>query len=127
MFDPNEADSYPHLLQHLWDRYKEHIVERILRAKTAAGRALSAEEAAKRAPATDFVSFAAGYLNDNRGVSSFFIDDNIGLRLSDNTTVKLCPGDVIRGTMQESSSVDITSAPTAKGREGVTASTHVNL
>ncbi len=99
----------PHLMQYLWDQYCEYLQEESDLRK-AEGRVVSdLAMAKKKAPATHFAKWAADFLKQNRVVESFFIDENHGIRLSDNTRVAVCPGIEIRGTMQRSTAVEITS------------------
>lgn len=109
----------PHLLEYLWARYREFLKDELDGRAEAGKPAGTLEEALRRAPATSFVRWASDFLRDNRVVEAFFIDDNHGLRLTDNALVAVCPGVDLRGTMQESRTVAITSGRSQPGLEGV--------
>jgi hypothetical protein len=109
----------PHLVQLLWDRYLEHLAKEIETRKEKGLGAVPLPEAIRRAPATHFVEFAANYLKRNRVVENFFVDENHGLRLSDNTTCVVCPGTNVQGTMQDAGEVGVTRGESQPGNEGV--------
>lgn len=112
LFDSTQhtTSGAPHVSQFLWDRYKDHLAERI-EERIAKGLAtITLEEAIKKAPAVAFIKFCAGYLAEHRVVQSFFVDMNHGIQLDNNERFVICPGTEIRGTMQPSHSVDITES-----------------
>lgn len=109
----------PHLVQYLWDRYVSHLETQIKERAARGEPVVSLAEAKKKAPATHFATWAADYLRQNRVVEHFFIDENHGIRLSNNACVAVSPGTIIRGTMQSSHAVEITSGLSQTDMNGV--------
>lgn len=121
MFDStaHTQGGLPHLVQHLWDAYGAHLEEKI-KERAATGQAtVDLATAKKRAPATDFATWASDYLKENRVVESFFVDANHGVRLANNAMVAICPGVEIRGTMQESGAIQVTEGRSQPHQQGV--------
>ena len=55
-----------------------------------------------------FLTFCEDYLNRNRPVETFPVDNNYGIRLSNGHRLVISPGVVeIKGTMQETSAIQI--------------------
>lgn len=97
----------PHLMQYLWDQYREFLRHQIERKTLEGKRTIPLEEALRRAPATSFVAFAADFLGEQRIQELFPLDANYGVRLANGDYVAICPGTDIQGTMQESTSIDV--------------------
>lgn len=95
----------PHLMQYLWDRYVEHLTEE-LEKRTVLSATI--ETAKRKAPATHFAQWATEFLKENRATESFFLDANMGLRLTNNAMVAISPGVEIKGTMQDSTAIQVT-------------------
>ena len=108
-----------HLMQHLWDQYKLHLQEQIEARQKAGKPTVDVETAAKKAPATNFATWATEYLKEFRVTESFFIDGNLGIRLANNVCVAVSPGVEIRGTMQESGAIQVTEGRSQPGNNGV--------
>jgi hypothetical protein len=110
----------PHLVQFLWDEYAKHL-DRLLTERKEAGKPVTDLQTAKtKAPAVHFAKWASDYLKENRIVESFFIDGNLGIRLTNMKMVAVCPGlDEIRGTMQDSHAVGITHGRSQADNNGV--------
>ena len=108
-----------HLMQHLWDAYVGFLRERLEERKKAGKATVSLEEAKKKAPAIHFAKWASDYLKENRVVENFFIDENHGVRLANNTCVAICPGTTIQGTMQDSGAVQVTEGRSQRDMNGV--------
>lgn len=117
----------PHLVQHLWDAYTEHLKERLEEKKKRGEAVVTLVQAKLKAPAADFAQFCAAYLMEHRPVENFFIDSNNGVRLSNNAMVAISPGTVIQGTMQDSGAVSVTEGRGQKGNEGVSPSTSLRI
>lgn len=97
------AGGLPHLMQHLWEMYSEHLEEVIADMKKRGQTPAPIKTALAKAPATHFIDFAEAYLNAHRVVETFFVDANIGLRLNNQVTVALAPlVESVGGTMQDS-------------------------
>jgi len=110
LFTPEDLTQggFPHLIMHLWQEFTDDL-DRELKKRQAEGKqTLTLEQALIKAPALTFCEFASNYLKTNRPVEQFFIDENYGLRLSNNKTVAVSPGVDIRGTMQGSGAVPVT-------------------
>lgn len=121
LFDPvaHSQGGCQHLMQHLWDAYCEYLSDQ-LKARTDKGLAATTiDDAKKKSPATHFVKWAAEYLKANRVVQSFFIDENHGVQLANNTMVAICPGVEVRGTMQDSGAVQVTEGRSQRNNNGV--------
>ena len=112
-----------HLLQHLWDLFVEDLKVKIeeLKGKTAPGiTVLPIEQAVRKVPATAFVKFAADYLLENRYARQFYIDENIGISLTNGDTVALCPGVAsVQGSMQDAKDMPITQSQSGREPRGV--------
>lgn len=110
----------PHLIQFLWDEYAKHL-DRLLKERAEAGKpAVDLHTAKTKAPATNFAKWASDYLKDNRIVESFFIDGNLGIRLTNTKMVAVCPGlEEIRGTMQDANAIGITHGRSQADNNGV--------
>lgn len=110
----------PHLIQFLWDEYAKHL-DRLLKERAEAGKpAVDLHTAKTKAPATNFAKWASDYLKDNRIVESFFIDGNLGIRLTNMKMVAVCPGlEEIRGTMQDANAIGITHGRSQADNSGV--------
>lgn len=110
----------PHLLQYLWDAYVRHLDEQIKARAVAGQKVATLDEAKRRAPAAQFLVWAAGHLKDNRTVETFFVDGNAGLRLANNVLCVVCPeGESVRGTMQGGVDVPITRGASGAHGDGV--------
>lgn len=108
-----------HLIQFLWDKYAEHL-QKELEERAALGKiTVDLPTAKKKAPATHFATWAANYLKENRVAETFFVDANLGIRLTNNITLAVCPGVEVRGTMQESHAVQITEGLSNPENEGI--------
>ena len=88
---PSAPEQLPHLVQFLWDRYLEDIQSRLAQRKADGKSVVDFAEAIRRAPASDFAHFAARYLSQQRAVQSFWLPDNVGLRLSSEVSVVVSP------------------------------------
>lgn len=112
--------GHKHLVQYLWDAYAAHLEAGgggWPKARHAPGRPIA--EAKRTATAVDFVRWATTYLQETRPLGSFFIDGNVGLRLTTGETVAVSPGVVVSGTMQESYAVPVTEGLSQPGNNGV--------
>lgn len=119
MFDSNThtQGGLPHLIQFLWDAYCQYLDDEIRSRIDRRISTVNLATAKAKAPATDFARFASDYLATNRVVDSFFIDENFGLRLTNNQTVAFSPGVEIRGTMQDSGAVQVTEGKSQPGND----------
>lgn len=111
--------GHQHLMQHLWDAFLATLKEKIEARKAAGKESVTVAEAAKRTPATAFVQFAAEYLATNRVHETFYIDENMGLRLTNLKSVAVSPGSSVRGTMQDANEVNVTHGRSQADNEGV--------
>lgn len=112
--------GHKHLLQHLWDLYVAHMKETIEARKQKGERVLSIERAVHVAPAMNFVEWAAAYLLENRYAENFYVDENIGLRLTNDDHVVLCPGiATIQGSMQDANAIEVTTGEDKKSPKGI--------
>jgi len=120
LFDPimHTQGGVNHLMQHLWDAYCVHLAEQLDKRKLEGKPTVELAEAKKKAPASNFATWAAEYLKEIRVTESFFIDGNLGIRLANNVCVAVCPGVEIRGTMQDSGSVAVTEGKSQAGYNG---------
>lgn len=113
----------PHLIQFLWDAYVKERLEVAIEEKRATGKpTVDLETAKKKAPAVDFAAWATQYLTENRIMESFYIDGNVGLRLTTMQCVAVCPGineEVAPGSMQESNAIGITQGRSRPDNNGV--------
>lgn len=100
MFDAKShtQGNMPHLLQYLWDNYLAYL------AKTNGDKKIDET----KIKAIDFMMWAITQLQTTRAIESFFIDGNVGIKLTNNTTLAISPGVDIRGSMQESGYVPVT-------------------
>jgi hypothetical protein len=121
MFDStgHTQGGLPHLMQHLWDAYVEHLKTAIETRKSEGKTVVDLETAKKKAPATDFAVFATNYLKEHRVSESFFIDANHGIRLGNNVMVAVCPGVEIKGTMQDAGAVEVTHGRSQPHQQGI--------
>lgn len=95
LFDPRggqPANGVPHLLEHLWALYTRKIEDDILARREAGLPAVTLDEALRRAPAHSFYKWATDWLDENRVSSQFFLNDNLGLRLTNGDSVAVSPG-----------------------------------
>lgn len=111
-----------HLIQYLWDKYVEHLKEAVEKMQATARPVVNLEMAKKKAPATHFAKWCADYLKENRVTESFFVDGNLGMRLTNSDTMVICPGIEIRGTMQDSGAVAVTEGKSQNNKNGVVGS-----
>lgn len=121
LFDPANYTTagQPHLVEHLWGKYRQHLQELIDERKKTKPDTVSVEEALKRATAMHFMAFCTKYLMDARPVENFFVDMNHGVVLSDTSRVVISPGFDLRGTMQGAGAVGVTAGATQPGLQGV--------
>ena len=110
-----------HLIQHLWDEYLVSLESAIEERKKAGRAMVTIEKAKKLAPAADFIVFASKYLAEHRPVETFYVDANMGIRLSNQTCVALSPGADIRGTMQDANAIGVTEGRSQANLNGVIA------
>ncbi len=108
-----------HLMQHLWDAYCLHLQEEIGKRNAEGKLTVTLDHAKRKAPATDFAKWASDYLKEMRVTESFFIDGNLGVRLTNNVCVAVCPGVEIRGTMQDSHAIPVMEGRSQPGNNGV--------
>lgn len=109
-----------HLLQHLWDCYVEFLKEQIEEKKGKGEKVVTIEKAILLAPAKSFFAWASDYLLENRYAENFYVDDNIGLRLTNNDHIVLCPGiAAIQGSMQDANAVEVTKGGDGRSPKGV--------
>ena len=80
--------ALPHLMQYLWDRYLEHIQQRLAQRRAEGKPTIEFAQAIRKAPASDFAYFAADYLRRNRPQQAFWSADNVGITLG-STAVSL--------------------------------------
>lgn len=81
-----------HLLDHLWQEYRRDLADRVAARRSAGLATVDADEAARRAPAVDFVSWAARRLSARRVVAVFGVDDgNCAVVWDDGVTVSVRP------------------------------------
>jgi hypothetical protein len=110
IFDAGTAQTGPpHLLQYLWDRYTAHIGAALERRRKEGKPAAVLAFALRDAPATHFIKWAGDYLAENRAAETFFLDANLGLRLTNNDLVAVSPGVDVRGSMQDAGAVHVTT------------------
>jgi len=111
----------PHLMQYLWDKYCEHLQEEINRRIESRRATVDLATAKSRAPATNFATWASNYLENNRVVDSFFIDENLGIRLTNGVRLAVCPGIEVRGTMQPVTEIRVTEGadPVQETQQGM--------
>jgi len=86
-----DVAGQPHLLQYLWAKFAEHLEEEIARRVEARISTVDLPTALKQVPATHFYGWATTYLTNTSVVDSFFIEGNLGIRLSTNETVAFSP------------------------------------
>ncbi len=125
LFDPAKYTTagQPHLTEHLWAQYRLHLKE-LLDARRAAGRPAAAlDDAVRRAPASHFYAFCVEYLLRNRPVTTFYVDTNVGVVLSNTNRVVVSPGFDLRGTMQAAGAVGVTVGESQPGMNGVAGGT----
>jgi hypothetical protein len=122
LFDPAKYTTagQPHLTEHLWAEYRLHL-QRLLDARKAAGQpAADIDTAVSKAPASHFYAFCVEYLLRNRPVTTFFVDTNMGVVLTNTKRLVLSPGFDLRGTMQNAGAVGVTEGLSQPGMDGVT-------
>lgn len=124
MFDTTRhtQGGHVHLIQHLWDQYCLYLGEQIKEREEKKLSTVDLPTAKKKATATHFAKWAADFLKANRPVESFFVEENCGLRLTNNVLVAIAPGmdEDIRGTMQSSGAIQVTEGRSQTGNNGVT-------
>lgn len=110
----------PHLLQLLLDKYREHLTE-MLEARKKAGQPtpVDVDQATRATPVMTFLKWASDYLKENRPVRQFFVDENMGLQLSNNLSCVVSPGINIQGTMQDAQAVNVTHGISQQGNDGI--------
>ena len=121
LFDPDKYTTagQPHLLEHLWGAYREHL-KTLLEARRAAGQPAAALDAAlAKAPARHFYAFCVEYLLKNRPATTFYVDTNVGVVLTNTARVVVSPGFDLRGTMQDAAAVGVTAGVSQPGMNGV--------
>ncbi len=110
----------PHLLQLLLNKYREHLAGKIEeRKKAKLPTPVDADTATRATSALTFLKWASDYLKENRPAGNFFVDENLGLKLSNNLTCVISPGINIQGTMQDSGAISVTHGQSQQGNEGV--------
>lgn len=111
----------PHLIQYLWDEYAKHLARQIEERATAGRATVDLETAKKKAPAISFCAWATDYLKENRATENYYVEGNLGIRLTNMDCVCLCPCvEVVEpGTMQESHAVGITQGRSRPDNNGV--------
>lgn len=121
LFDPAAYTTagQPHLIEHLWGKYRAHLQELIDERKKTKPDTVTVDEALKRATAAHFMAFCTQYLSVNRPVTNFFVDMNHGLVLSNTARVVVSPGFDLRGTMQSAGAVGVTAGVSQPGMNGV--------
>jgi len=112
--------EHPHIMQYLWDAYLEYLESERQERTTRGQSSLPVAQAKLKAPAINFVLWAANHLRDIRAIESFFVDGNVGVRLNNNKTIAISPGVEIRGTMQDSGAVAVTEGRSQIGNNGIT-------
>lgn len=110
----------PHLLQLLLNKYREHLDEK-LKAMQAAGKKtpVDVDQATRATPIMVFLKWASDWLRENRPVRQFFVDENMGIQLSNNLSCVISPGINIQGTMQDAGAVSVTHGQSQQGNEGI--------
>lgn len=116
-----------HLMQYLWDAYCSYLQEEIDKRKEEHKPVVSLQEAKKKAPASHFANWCTEYLKENRPVENFFIDGNVGVRLTNNMCIAISPGTHIQGTMQESGAVPVTEGKSQRDMNGVIDTTSLRI
>jgi hypothetical protein len=116
----NTQGGLPHLVQFLWDAYCVYLQEQLDLRRVEGKTTVSLEDAKKKVPAVHFGQWATKYLTENRVAETFFVDANCGVRLTNNKMAAICPGAEIRGTMQDSHDVAVTTGRSQPGNNGVT-------
>ena len=101
--------GFSHLMQHAWDEYVKHLAKLLEEKKRKGQKVVSLEEAKKRAPATDFAEWFTAYLDKCRPVDTFFVDNNVGIRLNNGIRLAVSPtGDAAEPERPDSGAVAIT-------------------
>lgn len=114
-----------HLTQFLWDKYCEYLQTEIDARVEKKLPTVPLDAAKKRASAVHFVQWAADYLAEHRPAETFFLDHNLGLRLTTGETLALSPGIDVRGTMQDAGDVAIMEGKSQQ--DGVTTHSSVRI
>lgn len=116
-----------HLLQHLLDEYVKVLNAQIEERKAAGKPTCTIDEAVAKMPMMKFLQFGKDYLTENRPVQNFFVDENVGLRLSNNANIVVSPGINVQGTMQNSGAISVTHGVSQREQEGVLPSTNFTI
>jgi len=111
----------PHLLQFLWDEYWKYLQAELDKRTRQGVAVFTLDEAKRKAPAVGFLKWATAYLAENRAAESFFLDANLGVRLTNNVAVAICPGVELRGTMQDANAVQVTEGRSQPHQDGIAA------
>lgn len=99
--------AMPHLIQYLWDEYRQYVEAQLTRIPEAKRPKLT--DTLRKAPAVSFVEFSANFLLENRVSELFHLDAGAGVRLTNNVPVAICPmSDTGRGDIDHSGYVSIT-------------------
>ncbi len=126
MFDTTRhtQGGHVHLIQHLWDQYCLYLQEKIDERIEGRISTVNLATAKEKATATHFAKWASNFLKENRPVESFFVEENCGIRLTNNVLVAIAPGmdTDIRGTMQAADAIQVTEGRSQRGNNGVTGS-----
>lgn len=101
----------PDLLTVLWAAYQTHILKQYTAFKKQGKKLKLASpiEAAAQAPAENFLAFARAYLDKNRPVQQFAVDDNVGVMLRNQVRCCISPNNVRPGQMQDANAVPVTT------------------
>lgn len=121
MFDDiqHTQQGMPHLLQFLWDEYVNFLKRETAKREKKKQKSVPLPIALKNTPATAFLAWAAKYLKKHRVGQQFYVDENLGIQLTNLRSCVICPGVTIRGTMQDSGAVEVTQGRSQPGNEGV--------
>lgn len=109
----------PHILQYLFQEFAKHVAAQIEERKKNKKPTVELSAAMAKMPMTRFLTWAKQHLTEVRPVNTFFLDENIGVRLSNNRNIAISPGIEIRGTMQNAGAVAVTRGASQEGNEGV--------
>lgn len=101
------SPALPHLLQYLWDRYLEHIQQRLSQRQAEGKPTVEFAQAIRKAPASDFAYFAADYLRHHRPQQAFWSADNVGITL-ESTSLLVAPP--VEEPVQSDTALPITGA-----------------
>jgi hypothetical protein len=116
--------AIPSLMDLLWMAYGRHLKLKLDERRASGQKAVSLEEALRRAPASHFFDFCCDYLSRHRPVQQFPSDANMGFMLSNNRRALLCPPveggySGAGGQMQDAQAVGVTQGRSQPGMGGV--------